>query len=424
MEYLDFGIPISFGFTAQYLDQKTETRREWKDSHAKKFCKAFDRAESAGKALRVPAVSKGYHAGGKQIGHCIITSRPVKSSLSSMGYGNLINEGGMCRTVEEFTSKYFGGRDAAEVWVILFAFVPLPEIEIKFVPTSERPLYTDMAVRLAAEITPDEIAEDSCQENYENTAEPDLAGYLNHDLAEQIGIAESRIKELELDREVLPEDLYIRQRVEWTTKLECWKYTQETVTKIQARLTSEYQEIINREHPTIDEEPGYTPDFAPNKLVESSAETGGFLVKIEQYWHTRGGWIAKCNVRISQRVARGENFLIRTEELFADFHPWTYQKRELLPQYSLGSIRTAKGLRHHFPGITIPSFAKPGFTEIEASDGSIWQAYREGHNARYSIKWRCEALPDGFSRSPRIGNKKTAASTAAHQTENNILNYG
>jgi hypothetical protein len=404
MEYFDFGVPISFGLTAEYLNQKTETRREWKDSHAEKFCKAFDRAELVGKLLRVPAVDKGYHAGGKQIGYCIIVSRPVKTSLSDMGYGSLINEGGMCRTVEEFTSKYFGGRQTTKVWVVSFTFMPLPGIDLKFVPTSERPLYADMAARLAAEITPDEIAEESY--GMPNTVEPDFADYLNHDLTEQIGIAESRIKELELDHEVLPTDLYIRQRVEWQTKLECWKYTQRAITKIQTRLTSEYQEIINREHPLIEEEPGYTPDFAPNKLVESSIETGSSLVKIEQYWHTRIGWIAKCNVRISERVARGENFLIQAEELFADFHPWTYQKKESLRLYSLGSIRTAKELRHHFPRIVIPSFARSELTEIEASDGSIWQAYREGHNSRYSIKWRCEVLPDGFSRSPRIENKK------------------
>lgn len=419
LEFLDFGVPISFGYTAQYLDLKTETRREWKDSHADKFCRAFDRAESLGKTLRIPAIDKGYHAGGKQIGHCIIMSRPTKSLISSMGYGCLINEGGMCRTAEEFADKYFGGRHTAEVWVISFAFVPLPGVELEFIPTSERPLYVDMAARLAAEITPEEIAE-SCPQK--NEAEPDLADYLNRDLAEQIGIAESRIKELEFDREVLPEDLYIRQRVEWQTKLECYRYTQRVIEKIQTRFTPQYTEIINRKHPAIEEEPGYTTDFAVSKLVESSAKTGGFLVKIEQYWHTRAGWVAKCNVRISQRVARGENFLINAGELFTDFHPWKYVKREILPIYSLGSVRTAKGLRNHFPDIEIPSFANPDSTEIEAPDKSIWQAYREGHNARHSIKWRCEVLADGFSRSPRIGNKKTAASTAAHETANNI-NY-
>jgi hypothetical protein len=335
-----------------------------------------------------------------------------------MGYSALVNEGGMCRTLEEFADKYFGGRHTTEVWVISFAFVPLPGVELEFIPTSERPLYADMAARLAAEIEPEEIAE-SCPKN---EVEPDLADYLNRDLTKQISIAELRIKELELDREVLPEDLYIRQRVEWQTKLECYKYTQQAITTIQARFTPEYTEIINREHPTIEQEPGYTPDFSPHKLVESSAETGGFLVKIQQYWHTHAGWIAKCNVRISQRVARGENFLIKAEELFADFHPWTYKKQEILPIYSLGSIRSAKGLRNHFADIQIPSFARPDSTEIRAPDGSIWQAYREGHNARFSIKWRCEMLSDGYSRSPRIDSKKATASTVAHEAANNI-NY-
>jgi hypothetical protein len=402
MDYLDFGTPISFGFTAQYLDQKTETRREWKDSHAEKFCKAFDRAQSLGKTLRVPAVDKSYHAGGKLIGHCIIISRPVKNSLNEMGYSNLINEGGMSRTVEEFVDKYFGGRKDAEVWVILFAFIPLPEIELEFVPLLERPIYADMAARVATEIAPDEeeIEEESCG------SEPDLADYLNRDLTASIDIAQSRLKELELDREVLPENLYIRQRIEWQTKLECWQYTQQAISKIQTRLTTEYEELINRQHPAIEQEPEYTPDFAPNKLVESSAETGGFLVRIEEYWHTRAGWIAKCNVRISQRVPRGENFLIQAEELFADFHAWIYQKKEILPQYSLGSIRTAKGLKSHFPGIQLPAILRPDSTEVRASDGSIWQACADGGSERVAIKWRCEVLPDGFSRSPRIDNKK------------------
>ncbi len=127
--YLDFGTPISFGYTAQYLDHKTATRREWKDSHAAKFCNAFDRAAAAGQQLRVPAIDKAYHAGGKQIGWLVIRDRPYKERLSDMGGYDLMYEGGMCDSVEEFIAKYFKGDENLEVWVISFRFVPLSEVE-------------------------------------------------------------------------------------------------------------------------------------------------------------------------------------------------------------------------------------------------------------------------------------------------------
>ncbi len=123
--YLDFGTPISFGYTAQYLDHKTCTRRDWKDSHAAKFLNAFDRAAAAGQQLRVPAIDKGYHAGGKQIGWLVICDRPYKERLADMGGYDLMSEGGMCDSVEEFIAKYFKGDENLEVWVISFRFVPL-----------------------------------------------------------------------------------------------------------------------------------------------------------------------------------------------------------------------------------------------------------------------------------------------------------
>ena len=127
--YFDFGVPISFGWTAQYLGHKTQTRRVWKDSHAAKFIKAFDRAAAAGQQLRVPAIDKGYHAGGKQIGSCVITERPYRQRLSDMPDGDLLAEGGMSATVGEFISQYFKGNTDLEVWVINFHFVSSIEAE-------------------------------------------------------------------------------------------------------------------------------------------------------------------------------------------------------------------------------------------------------------------------------------------------------
>jgi hypothetical protein len=120
--YFDFGIPISFGWTVQYLNHKNQTRRSWKDSHAAKFCNAFDRAAAAGQQLRVPAIDKGYHAGGKQIGSCVITERPYRQRLSDMPDSDLLAEGGMSATVGEFISQYFKGNTDLEVWVIGFRF--------------------------------------------------------------------------------------------------------------------------------------------------------------------------------------------------------------------------------------------------------------------------------------------------------------
>ncbi|TAG93115.1 MAG: hypothetical protein EAZ18_13020 [Oscillatoriales cyanobacterium] len=122
MNYLDFGTPISFGYTAQYLPQKSVTRRDWKDSHATKFISAWSRAVTAGKKLRVPAIDKAYHAGGKQIGWAVLTEAPYKEALKNMRQSELIAEGGMCATRSEFIAKYFKGDAEKEVWVVNFDF--------------------------------------------------------------------------------------------------------------------------------------------------------------------------------------------------------------------------------------------------------------------------------------------------------------
>lgn len=128
--YLDFGVPISFGWTAQYLDTKTQTRRQWKDGHAAKILRAYDRAAVAGQILRVPAIDKAYHAGGKQIGWCVIRDRPYQQRLGDMPESDLLAEGGMSPTVADFISKYFKGNVDLEVWVIDFEFLPSTIVSI------------------------------------------------------------------------------------------------------------------------------------------------------------------------------------------------------------------------------------------------------------------------------------------------------
>jgi hypothetical protein len=161
--YLDFGTPISFGWTARYLDTKTCTRRDWKDSHAAKFVNAYDRAAAAGQQLRVPAIDKAYHADGKQIGWCIFTVRPYKEALNAMGFHDLCAEGGMCSSTEEFVQKYFKGNDTLEVWVINFAFLPLPNCELEFAPMMERQFYIDAADRVDEDVAIDLGDEDAEQ---------------------------------------------------------------------------------------------------------------------------------------------------------------------------------------------------------------------------------------------------------------------
>lgn len=151
--YFDFGIPISFGWTAPYLDHKTQTRRIWKDNHAAKFVRAFARAVAAGQQLRVPVVDKAAYAGDKQIGWCILTLRPWKEPLSAMNYADLVAEGGMCRSVDRFAEKYFKGDNTVEVWVVNFVFTPLADCELNFIPLLEREIYADIAARAALDLS-------------------------------------------------------------------------------------------------------------------------------------------------------------------------------------------------------------------------------------------------------------------------------
>ena len=113
------GHPISFGKTLDCLlhGGKTVTRRVWSDAYANHFIKRFERG------LTVPAFDKDRRYGGKQIGELHLTHRPYKEWISQMPVADLVAEGGMCATAQEFIDKYFDGRDQ-QVWVIRFQFFP------------------------------------------------------------------------------------------------------------------------------------------------------------------------------------------------------------------------------------------------------------------------------------------------------------
>lgn len=111
---------ISFGWTAQYLPPhgtKDTTRRIWKPRTLAAWQKAWDN----GKLTHV-AVDKCLAYGGERIGFITLLERPFVQRLSEMPYEDLIREGGMVATVEEFIEKYFEGKSDLEVAVIRFEF--------------------------------------------------------------------------------------------------------------------------------------------------------------------------------------------------------------------------------------------------------------------------------------------------------------
>lgn len=110
------GLHISFGYTVNYLDKKTVTRRNWKDSHAQKFIKAYQQGKS------IKAFDKDPRYGGVCIGILKLTQEPFKQSLRRLSLSDLEAEGGMCETIEDFVLKYFDGEFDKEVWVVNFKF--------------------------------------------------------------------------------------------------------------------------------------------------------------------------------------------------------------------------------------------------------------------------------------------------------------
>ena len=97
------------------------TRRSWKDSHAKKFIKAFEQNKL------IKTLDKYIRYGGKQIGWCRLLCAPYKEQLATMPQEDLQAEGGMCSSVGEFVKRYFKGNSSLEVWVIRFQFIELEQ---------------------------------------------------------------------------------------------------------------------------------------------------------------------------------------------------------------------------------------------------------------------------------------------------------
>ena len=107
---------ISFALTQdEFLSgQKTVTRRRWGERHYRMWQKFWDEGRRVHDAW-----SKAPFAGGKKIGEFELTCRPYHEYLIAMPEDDLVAEGGMCKTKEEFYAL-IGGHPLEQVVVIRF----------------------------------------------------------------------------------------------------------------------------------------------------------------------------------------------------------------------------------------------------------------------------------------------------------------
>lgn len=114
------GLPISFGKTyPQLLKGKSVTRRLWKQSHAKKFIRLFERG------ARFPALDKDKRYGGKQVGWLTLVEKPYQERLGNMPVSDLAAEGFPELSLQEFIKRFFEDNPDAMPWVVRFEFEPL-----------------------------------------------------------------------------------------------------------------------------------------------------------------------------------------------------------------------------------------------------------------------------------------------------------
>jgi len=90
---------ISFNKTIKELlaGKKTCTRRNWSPRNVSRWQKCFDEGNT-----EHDAYDKSPRNGGKKIGEFILTERPYYEYLANMPAEDLINEGGMCKSLDDF----------------------------------------------------------------------------------------------------------------------------------------------------------------------------------------------------------------------------------------------------------------------------------------------------------------------------------
>ena len=103
---------ISFSLTTDALlsGQKTCTRRVWKPRTIASWQKAYDEGR-----LIHDAVDKHLYRGGKYIAKIELTCRPYQERLADMPEGDLIHEGGLWETREEFWALFDGPEQVVTV---------------------------------------------------------------------------------------------------------------------------------------------------------------------------------------------------------------------------------------------------------------------------------------------------------------------
>lgn len=108
---------ISFSLTEKELlaGLKTVTRRRWKTVTAAKF-KANTIHQAYSNLPYVP--------GARLLGYVKATADAHQERLGEISAADLLAEGGMCQTVEEFL-KLFNGQPDEMIWVARFEFIPL-----------------------------------------------------------------------------------------------------------------------------------------------------------------------------------------------------------------------------------------------------------------------------------------------------------
>ncbi len=120
------GKAISFGKTLTELlsGNKIVTRRFWKDNYAQRFIDDWN--AKPGEFL-YPALTKGYHVGGKRVGYIRLTHKPYQEKLVDMPSSELAAEGFPELSKQQFIGKFFQGDNQQIVWVIRFEFIPNKE---------------------------------------------------------------------------------------------------------------------------------------------------------------------------------------------------------------------------------------------------------------------------------------------------------
>ena len=111
---------ISFGKTLNELlyNNKTVTRRLWKDATANTFINYFEESKE------IPALNKSLRNGGQEIGLLKLTEKPFKQNLKKLTTEDLVKEGFPKLSIKEFIDKFFDGNQNQDVWVINFKFFP------------------------------------------------------------------------------------------------------------------------------------------------------------------------------------------------------------------------------------------------------------------------------------------------------------